>query len=84
MAATWIHKYVVYRVDHYLWREGASIDTLITIKEVVDTAAEAMAEVERLSGLKGGEGSEYRWQSAKYYPEGRLPLGSIRPTDEAD
>lgn len=72
MPPQWIHKFVIYRVDHFLEREGRDWPKdLVTIKEVVDTEAEAIAEVQRLQALKNIEMIEYLWQSAKYYPGGR-------------
>lgn len=74
MGAKWIHRFVVYRIDRYAFEApGPSLEPsqAVTIKEIVDTAEEAAAEVERLTQLNAEKGCEYYWQSAKYYPEGR-------------
>jgi hypothetical protein len=40
-------------------------------REIVDTEAEAVAEVKRLDALNSGKGARYFFQSAKYFTSGR-------------
>lgn len=69
MARSWKHMYVVFRVegDTFDFRQGEDPNLFITIKEIVDTEVQAVAEVERLAALNSGKGSRYFFQSAKYF-----------------
>ena len=60
--------YVVIRVDEF---ESASGDELITIKEILPTLEEAVAEVERLNKLQEGKRCHYFWRLGRYFPQGR-------------
>ena len=72
-ASRWVHQFVVYRVAPYPSLEGRAraAAELVTIEQVVDSESEALAEWEKLQALSSGEGVEFGWQSAKYYPDGR-------------
>ncbi|MCK6524642.1 hypothetical protein L6R49_24815 [Myxococcota bacterium] len=69
MARSWKHLYVVFRVegDSVSFSQGQDPNLFITIKEIVDTADEAAAEVKRLDALNSGKGCRYIFQSAKYF-----------------
>lgn len=57
----WYHVFVVYRIDHWIQRTEPEAPTheLITIKEVLRTAGEAAAEIERLRALNSDKGCDY-------------------------
>jgi hypothetical protein len=63
-----VNLYVVIRVDEF---ESASGDELITIKEILPTLDEAVAEVERLNRLQEGKRCHYFWRLGRYFPQGR-------------
>ena len=63
-----ISLYVVIRVDEF---ESASGDGLITVKEILPTPKEAVAEVERLNKLNTGKRCHYFWRLGRYFPNGR-------------
>lgn len=73
MARSWKHMYVVFRIDGDAveLRQREDPKLFITIKEIVDTEAEAVAEVKRLDALNAGKGARYYFQSAKYFTSGR-------------
>jgi excinuclease UvrABC helicase subunit UvrB len=73
MARSWRHMFVVFRVDGDAveLRPSEDPNSFITIKEIVDTEAEAVAEVKRLDALNSGKGARYFFQSAKYFTSGR-------------
>ena len=73
MARSWKHMFVVFRVDGDAveLRQREDPNSFITIKEIVDTEAEAVAEVKRLDALNSGKGARYFFQSAKYFTSGR-------------
>ena len=62
-----INLYVVIRVDEF---ESVSGDELITIKEILPTLDEAVAEVERLNRLQAGKRCHYFWRLGRYFPQG--------------
>jgi hypothetical protein len=84
MTPNWRHVYVVFRVEHYdeIRQVPASIETMVAIKEVLDSVEEAHAEVRRLNDLNRSKGCHYYCQVAKYYPGGRQvePPPSTPPT----
>jgi len=63
-----INLYVVIRVDEF---ESVSGDDLITVKEILPTLEEAIAEVERLNKLQEGKRCHYFWRLGRYFPQGR-------------
>ena len=63
-----ISLYVVIRVDEF---DSASGDELISIKEILPTIEEAIAEVERLNRLQAGKRCHYFWRLGRYFPQGR-------------
>jgi len=71
----WKHMFVVYRFagEFSDERRGTDPNIVVTIKEVLDTEREAIAEVSRLTSINSGTGSRYFYQAAKYYPGGRKP-----------
>lgn len=73
MARSWKHMYVVFRidVDAVELRPSEDPNSFITIKEIVNTEAEAVAEVKRLNAMNSGKGARYFFQSAKYFTSGR-------------
>ena len=72
-----INLYVVIRVDEF---ESASGDELITIKEILPTLEEAVAEVERLNKLQEGKRCHYFWRLGRYFPQGRAKEESGNPS----
>ena len=80
MARSWKHVFVVFWVDGDAveLRPSEDPNSFITIKEIVDTEAEAVAEVKRLGDLNSDKGARYFFQSAKYFTSGvppRRPVG---------
>lgn len=73
MARSWRHMFVVFRVDGDAveLRPSEDPNSFITIKAIVDTEAEAVAEVKQLDALNSGKGARYFFQSAKYFTSGR-------------
>lgn len=73
MARSWKHMYVVFRIDGDAveFKQSEDPNSFITIKKIVDTEAEAVAEVKRLDALNSGKGARYLFQSAKYFTSGR-------------
>jgi hypothetical protein len=73
MARSWKHMFVVFWVDGDAVEFSPSEDpnSFFTIKEIVDTEAEAVAEVKRLNAMNSGKGARYFFQSAKYFTSGR-------------
>ena len=63
-----INLYVVIRVDEF---ESESGDELITVKEILPTQEEAVAEVERLNKVQEGKRCHYFWRLGRYFPHGR-------------
>ena len=62
-----IQVYAVLRCDDYM----KEIEDAVTVKEILPTWEEAVAEVKRLNELKDGKGSRYFCQTTRYFPDGR-------------
>ena len=62
--------YAVVRMDHFA-HGGVDISHRITIKEILPTAEEADAEVERLQALKPRDEVEYFVAGGNWFPDGR-------------
>jgi hypothetical protein len=59
-----------------LWHDGfhapgTSLQTTVTVKEIVRTQELAEAEVRRLNALNEGSGSGYWWQYTRLFPDGQ-------------
>jgi hypothetical protein len=59
--------YAVLRLDKGI----ADATHAITVKEVVPSQEEAVAEVERLNRVNADKNALYFWQTTRYYPDGR-------------
>ena len=63
-----IQVYAVLRWDDY---RTEKIEDSVTVKEILPTWEEAVAEVSRLNGLNKEKGCRYFCQTTRYFPEGR-------------
>lgn len=64
--------FAVIRIDDFdTVVDKANIHLRITVKEILPTQQDAVAEVERLNGLNEGSEAHYFWQATRYYPNGR-------------
>lgn len=63
--------YAVIRYDRYAEQNTHELQHLIHIVAVVPNLEEAQAEVDRLTLLNAGKGTEYLWVYAPYFPDGR-------------
>ncbi len=63
-----VEAFAVVRIDDY---EGVSLQQRITIKEILPTIEEAVAEVARLNALPSRGNPEYFVAGSKWLPDGR-------------
>lgn len=63
-----IQVFAVIRVDGGSF---ADVADSITVKEILPTLEQAVAEVERLNKLNADKGCRYLWQTTRYLPQGR-------------
>jgi hypothetical protein len=62
--------FAILRYDGYLGPD-ASVETTVTVKEVVRSQAIAEAEVARLNVLNADKKAQYWWQYTRLYPSGK-------------
>jgi len=55
--------YAVIRIDRF--HTDASLEDIVTVKEIVSSQDAARAEVLRLNALNGSKGSRYFWQTTR-------------------
>ena len=72
-----IHVYAVVRVDDFNAEFG---DGAISIKEILPTMEEAVAEVGRLNKLNADKECHYFWRMTRYFPQGR----NTKPDESLD
>lgn len=70
--------FAIVRIDLFLLREGTTPDwrSIVTVKAVLETQAQAESEVARLNELNGEKGCMYFWQTTRF-------LGSAAGSGEA-
>ena len=59
-----VEAYAVFRIDELLGPD-TPLERMVTVKEVLPTFESAKSEVERLNGLKQGDGQRYFWQKTR-------------------
>jgi len=68
--------YAILRVD----LDVAQPDLAVAVKEVLPTAEEAEAEVQRLNRLNADKKCRYVWRATRFFPDGRRP--QAQPHDQ--
>ncbi len=65
-----VQVYAVVRLDRFLGVD-ASLESRVTVKEVLPTLEDAEREVRRLNDAADDDGILYTIQATRYFPEGR-------------
>ena len=56
--------YAIVRIDQF--DSDASLESLVTVKEIVSSLHAAQSEVARLNALNGPKGAKYFWQTTRF------------------